>query len=174
MPYMGDRGRYSLTVAQQTESLEYQRRFGVAAKTARWAVTMTKVRIRQACRPCPWPRWHFLSFVGNEGRESRGIIDLVAIRKDHGTPGTGLKRGDALQIMLIQVKGGSAAKPTAEDAQRLQSVASYHRACGVLYAAWKKGRAARFFALDEHNDWTEVEDLTIVFCSPNHPRDLLG
>jgi hypothetical protein len=28
------------------------------------------------------------------------------------------------------------------------------------------------FALDMHNDWTEIDDLTTVFCS-SHPRGLL-
>jgi hypothetical protein len=53
--------------------------------------------------------------------ESRDVVDLVAIRKDHGRPIAGTKRGDALQIILIQVKGGSAAMPTIEDGKRLRT-----------------------------------------------------
>ena len=124
---------------------EYVRRFEIARRTAKWAVTMTKVRIRQAIADNSWPHWHLLSFTGREGRESRGVIDLIAIRKDHGEPLPGTKRGDVLQIVLIQVKGGSAAKPTAEDAARLRIVAGRHGACGILLAAWTKGRAAQFF-----------------------------
>jgi hypothetical protein len=38
-------------------------------------------------------------------------------------PVGGIRRGDALQIILIQVKGGAAATPTPEDAKRLRIVA---------------------------------------------------
>jgi hypothetical protein len=34
---------------------------------------------------------------------------MVAVRKDHGNPLPGSKRRDALQIILVQVKGGGAA-----------------------------------------------------------------
>jgi hypothetical protein len=90
---------------------------------------MTKVRIRQAIADNPWPHWHLLSFTGRAGSESTGVVDLMAVRKDHGKPPHGLKRGDALQIILIQAKGGSAAMPTAEDAERLRIVALHHGAC---------------------------------------------
>jgi hypothetical protein len=150
------------------KSSEYKRRFKLAAYTERWAVTMTKVRIRQAVARAPYPRWHLLSFCGPEGGESRGVVDLIAIRKDHSTPANGTKRGDAFQLILIQVKGGYAARPTVEDATRLRAVARRHCACGVLLATWKKGKAARFYALnskrhDTSADWTEVRDLNSVF-----------
>jgi hypothetical protein len=56
---------------------EYVRRFEIAAKTAKWAVTMTQVRIRQAIADNPWPHWHLLSFTGPGGRESRGVVDPI-------------------------------------------------------------------------------------------------
>lgn len=147
---------------------EYVRRFRLAAETAKWAITMTKVRIRQATADNPWPHWHLLSFTGVEGRESRGVVDLIAVRKDHGEPLRGTKRGDALQIILIQVKGGGAAKPTADDAKRLRIVARHHRACGILLAAWKKGTVAQFFSLGldsrRGGEWHEVDDLRRVFA----------
>jgi hypothetical protein len=149
-------------------STDYRRRFKLAAYTEKWAVTMTKVRIRQAVSRAPFPRWHLLTFAGPDGGESRGVVDLIAIRKDHSTPRKGLKRGDTFQIILIQIKGGYAAKPTADDAKRLRIVARRHGACGVLLAAWKKGRATRFFSLqkkaaDDIGDWNEVDDLGAVF-----------
>jgi hypothetical protein len=125
---------------------------------------MTKVRIRQAIAETPWPHWHLLSFTGPDGRESRGVVDLIAIRKDHAMPVAGTKRGDALQIILIQVKGGSAARPTAEDAARLRIVARRHGACGVMLATWTKGRAARFYSLHKRlPQWCEVTDLRTLF-----------
>jgi hypothetical protein len=96
------------------------------------------------------------------------VVDLIAVRKDHSERLFGAKRGDALQIVLIQVKGGSAAKPTADDARRLRIIARRHGACGILLAAWKKGSAARFISLhldsNRGDEWHEVEDLRSVFA----------
>ena len=134
-----------------------------AAKTARWAVTMTKVRIRQVL---PRTRWQLITFNGKAGGESVGVVDLLAVRKDHSKPVGGLKRGDALQMILIQVKGGSAADPTPEDATRLRTVAKRHGSCEVLLASWKKGKAAIFFRLPEGGiagKWPRVTDLDKVF-----------
>lgn len=78
-------------------SSDYKRRFRIAAYTEKWAVTMTKVCIRQAVASAPFPRWHLLTFAGPDGGESRGVVDMIAIRKDHGDPRTGLKRGDSFQ-----------------------------------------------------------------------------
>jgi hypothetical protein len=141
---------------------EFKRRFQLAAYTEKWAVTMTKVCIRQAVAAAPFPRWHLLTFAGRGGGESRGVVDMIAIRKDHGDPYPGTKRGDLFQIILIQVKGGFAAKPTAEDGKRLKIVARRHGACGILLATWKKGAAARFFVLRQ-SQWNELPDLKAVF-----------
>ena len=147
---------------------DYEKRFILAARTQRWAVTMTKVAIRQALSRAPFPRWHFVSFTGPGGKESRGVVDLIAIRKSHGAPRDKMKRGDAFQIVLIQVKGGYAARPTAEDGERLRAVARWHRAQGVLLASWKKGKAARFFSLQSKSsthevDRVEVSDIRTMF-----------
>src|SRR2546422_905213 len=134
-----------------------------AALTARWAVTMTKVRIR---RVASRTRWRLVTFYGRSGGESVGVVDLLAIRKDHGEPVSGIRRGDALQIILIQVKGGSAAKPTLEDAARLRIVAKRHGTRHVLLATWKKGTAARFFRLRRATAgeaWIEITNLDSVF-----------
>jgi hypothetical protein len=80
-----------------------------AALTARWAVTMAKVRIR---RVAARTRWQLVTFYAKAGAESVGVVDMLAIRKDHNAPVGAMRRGDALQIILIQVKGGTAATPT--------------------------------------------------------------
>jgi hypothetical protein len=131
---------------------------------------MTKVRIRQAAAQAPWPRWHLLTFCGRDGGESRGVVDLIAIRKNHGVPRRGMRRGDDFQIILIQVKGGYAANPTAEDGKRIRAVARRHRASHVLLATWKKGRAAKFFSLRQRpvaglRNWREVCDLGAIFSN---------
>jgi hypothetical protein len=57
-------------------------------------------------------RWQLVTFCGAAGGESVGVVDMIAIRKDHGKPLPGTKRGGRLQIILIQVKGGKAAMPS--------------------------------------------------------------
>jgi len=114
-------------------------------------------------------RWQLVTFYGKSGGESVGVVDLMAVRKDHGAPVGVIRRGDALQIMLIQVKGGRAAMPTFDDAARLRAVAKRHGACGVLLATWKKGKEARFFRLrrvsatDWIDPWIPVTDLDSIF-----------
>ena len=164
-----------MTPTAARRSAEFRRRFKVAAHTAKWAVTMTKVCIRQAVARAPFPRWHLLTFSGPGGGESTGVVDMIAVRKDHGAPPPGSKRGDLLQMILIQVKGGSAARPTAEDAKRLRIVARRHRACGVLLATWKRGSAVKFFSLRDRSeegskDWVEVSDLKSVFVRDGKNR----
>ena len=139
-----------------------------AARTAKWAVTMAKVKIRQAVREKPYPRWHLVTFDGPKGSESRGVVDMIAIRKNHNTSHGDLKKGDDFQLILIQAKGGTAANPTKKDGERLRIVARLHGAKKVLLASWKKGRATDFFELQtesdpKHDDWSPVEDLSKVF-----------
>jgi hypothetical protein len=109
-----------------------------------------------------------VTFYGKAGGESRGVVDLLAVRKDHSRPIAGTKRGDTLQIVLIQVKGGSAAMPTTEDGKRLRAVAKRLHTRRILLATWKKGSAAQFFryrprATEKAREWTEVSDLAAVF-----------
>jgi hypothetical protein len=109
-----------------------------------------------------------VTFLGPAGVESVGIVDLIAIRKDHGRPIHSTKKGDNFQIILIQVKGGSARMPTTEDGDRLRAVALRHRARQVLLATWKKGTCASFQRLRPRHaeglpDWIEVEDQNSIF-----------
>ena len=146
-------------------TVDWEKAQRTASRTARWAVTMTEVRIRQVTART---RWQLVTFYGKSGGESVGIVDLMAVRKDHRKPMAGLSRGDALQIVLIQVKGGTAPMPTVKDWTRLRAVARRHRATGLLLAVWKKGKAARFFTPKAKPTkgrlrWTEVEDLKAIF-----------
>jgi hypothetical protein len=50
----------------------------------------------------------------------------TAIGCPQSTSFTGINRGDAFQILLIQVKGGYAANPTVDDGKRLRIVARRH------------------------------------------------
>ena len=79
----------------KTTSVDWKKAQEKAALTARWAVTMAKVRIR---RVASRTRWQLVTFYRKSGGESVGVVDMLAIRKDHGAPIIGARRGDALQI----------------------------------------------------------------------------
>jgi hypothetical protein len=82
-----------------------------AHTTGRWAET-----IFRALNPRIANRWKFISFRGVGKGEWRGVVDLIAIRKNTQQPaGDILKRGNLFDIILIQVKGGSAPPPTKDD-----------------------------------------------------------
>jgi len=132
-----------------------------AAKTARWATTMTKWL---ATRTKSQTNWQLVEFTGPNGGESRGIVDLLAIRKDHGTLHPDLKRGDLFEIVLVQIKGGSARWPSRNDILRLRQVARHHRATAVVLADWQRGSKPTLFRLarrladefDPKDVWCEV------------------
>jgi hypothetical protein len=109
-----------------------------------WAVTMTKWLITKANRGV---RWQIVEFLGPSGGESTGIVDLIAIRKDHCKPSGDMRRGDCFEIILLQVKGGNAGWPTPSDVGRLRHVAKHHRAKCVVLAEWKKGTQPSFYRL---------------------------
>ena len=113
-------------------------------RTARWATTMTKWL---ATFTSSGVAWNLVEFAGPAGSESRGIVDLLAVRKDHRTVVAGLKRGDLFEVVLVQVKGGGARWPTRSDVDRLRAVARHHRARAVVLAEWKKGAAPRLYRL---------------------------
>jgi hypothetical protein len=87
-------------------------------------------------------------FGGKTGAEARGIVDLIAIRKDHRHDRPSLKRGDLFEIVLIQTKGGSAPRPTLDDVARLSQVCKHHRAKAVILAEWQRGQKLELFKLD--------------------------
>ena len=140
-----------------------------AARTARWATTMTKWLVT---RTNVGTKWQLVEFAGPGGRESRGIVDVLAVRKDHSTPIDGLKRGDLFEIILIQVKGGTAPWPTLDDINRLRAVARHHRAKSVVLAEWKKGKQPTFYMLKKsfnrdsgnRNAWALVTNVNELFA----------
>ena len=115
-----------------------------AQRTSKWAKVMTKWLISFSTRGS---RWHFVGFEGTRGSESRGIVDFIAVRKDHSHASPTLKRGDVLDIVLLQVKGGSARRPTDGDMARLRAVARHHRAKAVVLAEWTLGSRPVLFEM---------------------------
>jgi len=123
-----------------------------AQLTAKWATTMTKWHIGfvtngrrlGSAKVQPTRRWQLVGFPGPAGRESAGIVDLLAIRKNHNKPKPPFKRGDLFEIILIQIKGGGAKRPDKSEIRRLQSVAKYYSARAVVLVEWVKGNHLNF------------------------------
>lgn len=136
-----------------------------AARTFRWATTMTRWAIRHSTTgkrsgTVAVKRWQFVAFAGPLGGESRGIVDMLAIRRDHHTTGGRFLRGDLFEIMLVQIKGGGAAWPTVNDQARLKAVQRRYRAKAVVLASWLKGAEPTFYVL-ERGAWKEKSAASI-------------
>lgn len=129
-----------------------------AQRTARWARTMTKWLISWSNKR--GVKWQLVEFGGTTGSESYGIVDILAIRKNHKELNTTGKRGDFFEIVLIQVKGGSSRLPSESDKERLRQVADHHKAKAVVLAEWKKKETLKLYILEEQN-WVPVNPMEI-------------
>lgn len=160
-----DRGQAARTAH---ETRRKAARIAAIRRTGKWAVTMTKWKIAAATRrkSLRGRRWNVVGFTGPGGQESRGIVDLVAIRKDQRLPSDGSKRGDLFEMILIQVKGGSSDAPSAEDIARLRRVARRYNATVVL-STWKRAKTFTFEELkhppNPKNPWKKLTDVSKVF-----------
>jgi len=150
--------QYNLTRKGEEESGSVLSPGRKAQKTARWARIMTKWLITYTRRR--GVKWNLVEFGGKTGSESKGIVDLVAIRKNHKAHQSGLKRGDLFDIILIQVKGGGTKRPSDSDLERLVQVKEYHNARAIVLAEWKKGQSLIFYRL-ENFLWQEVDPVEI-------------
>jgi len=115
------------------------------------------------------PTWQLLEFKGKKNRESAGIIDILAVRKDHRKEPNekmALSRGDLLQVILIQVKGGSAKLPSIDDIERLQILAKYYHAKNIMLSEWKKHEPI-FYLLKEGKELKKILKKKI-----EHPKDV--
>ena len=103
--------------------------------TASWARTMTKVIISRNNKKPPF--WHVINFLGEGRQESKGIIDLLAIRKDHRKDGS-LPQGEPVDPDLIFGKPKVKAKVGAKDQLTVSTKAS-----GATKAANNRSAAAK-------------------------------
>lgn len=130
-----------------------------AAQTGKMANTLAKALAKRSSK-----RWQFVDFLGPNGRESAGIVDIVAIRKSstkltHSV----LKPLDLFDIILIQVKGGSAPEPTNPDILRLKAVKDIYNAKGIVLFQWRKGLASGFYLLNEDTHKWEQKTAVKLF-----------
>jgi hypothetical protein len=111
-----------------------------AANTDRWTEILFRALSNRVAN-----RWRFVSFRGMGGGEWRGIVDLIGIRKDTAKSAhTLLRSGDLFEIVLIQLKGGSAPKPSPTDIARLRAVAKRYRARSIILFSWQSKRSCSF------------------------------
>jgi hypothetical protein len=123
-----------------------------ARHTGRMANTLAKALAQRSAH-----RWRFVDFRGPNGDESGGIVDIVAIRKSSKAPDAGLKKLDLFDVTLIQVKGGTAKNPTADDIARLKLVRDRYCAQAIVLFAWNKDKkVAKFCLLDENDKWVDT------------------
>jgi len=125
-----------------------------AKKTGQWAKTMTKWLITYSSKGSK--KWQLVSFEGPKGGESRGIVDFIAIRRDHKSSEKPLKRGDLFEIILIQAKGGSAPMPSTDEILRLSKVGECYHAKRIILADWQKGKAPTLYSL-VNSSWKRIE-----------------
>jgi hypothetical protein len=116
-----------------------------AIDTAKKATALAKAHLIRESRK-HGGRWQWVDFPGPNGRESAGIVDILAIRKrwdlSEEPEDADLKHLDLLDIMLIQVKGGAAKTPSAEDIARMERVADRYHIGKVLLYQWNTKKKA--------------------------------
>jgi hypothetical protein len=111
-----------------------------ARQTDRWTETMFRALSTRHAK-----RWRFASFRGAGGGEWCGVVDVLAVRKDTSKPDDQiLKSGDLFEMILVQMKGGSAEKPKKTDIRRLQAVKRRYGAKDIVLFCWKKGEMCSF------------------------------
>ena len=121
----------------------------LAGETDRWTEILFRALSNRVAK-----RWRFVSFRGKNRGEWRGIVDIVAIRKNTSIPANpDLKRGDLFDLILIQMKGGSARAPSMVEKRRLQAVAEHYGAREVVLFQWKKGKSTTFYTLSNALGW---------------------
>ena len=120
-----------------------------AQNTEKAALEVTKWRIGQLTSKT---KWQLVEFSGKKGHEAVGIIDILAIRKNHlkTIKKVGLKPGDLFDMILIQVKGGGASWPSSNDIKRMQILARYYNAYSIVLSNWKDEQLT-FYRLKDMN-----------------------
>lgn len=129
-----------------------------AANTDRWTEILFRALSNRVAK-----RWRFVSFRGLGGGEWRGVVDVLGVRKNTGlSDHPVLKAGDLFDVVLIQMKGGSARPPSPEDIRRLRAVKRHYRADQIILFSWKRKKECTFRVLERGTTWSEplrAEDL---------------
>ena len=116
---------------------------------AKWADTMTKWHIKKASKK--QNQWRFVDFRGKKG-ESAGIIDAVAVRREHKKNQT---KADNLDIILLQIKGSitNPKFPTKSEDHRLRLAGKSCNARKIVLSRYTYKENILFYELDRNNKW---------------------
>jgi len=135
--------------------------------TEQLAVLATQIKINQYLKKTKSGKklrpWQFVEFKGGAGRESAGIVDLLAMRKNFDKKGNkklGMKEGDSLEIIQIQVKGGTSGNPSKEDIKRMKKVSEHYHFSETLLSRWTTN-TVNFYRLGNDSSLKEVSPRTI-------------
>jgi hypothetical protein len=110
-----------------------------ARDTDRWTEILFKALSSRHAK-----RWRFASFRGAGGGEWRGVVDVLAVRKDTSkSEHQILKSGDLFEMILVQMKGGSAGRPKERDLLRLQAVKRRYQARDIVLFCWNKRKKGK-------------------------------
>jgi len=132
-----------------------------AAKTDKWTEILFRALAARVSK-----RWRFVSFRGAGGGEWKGVVDILAVRKDTSKSSHEmLKSGDLFDFVLVQMKGGSAKPPSAADIRRLQAVKSHYDARAIVLFFWnhksKDKATTKFELLDSAGRWVPSSSTAI-------------
>ena len=120
-----------------------------AGNTDKWTEILFRALTAKVAK-----RWKFVSFRGAGGGEWCGVVDVLAIRRDTSRSHHRVfKSGDLFEIVLVQMKGGSARSPSAADVHRLRAVKKRYRAEAIVLFAWKNGVSSHFSTLGRGTGW---------------------
>lgn len=120
-------------------------------------------------------RWRFVSFRGIHGGEWCGIVDVLAVRKDTSRSNHRLlKSGDLFEVILVQMKGGSAEWPSDKDIRRLKAVSKRYGAKAVVLFTWdrntgERGKHCQYYRLGGRG-WAECTATDIFGDTQERPN----
>ena len=145
-------------------------RFGMSAVKKKEAAAATAAVATNARRVEGWTearframtkrvggRWKVVSLRGKSGADSKGVVDLVAVRRNLRLPAPhGLAAGDLLDSVIVRLHSADAAKPTPKDVARLRRVARRYAALRIVLHTWTKGAPGEFHLLEARTKWKKV------------------
>ena len=137
-----------------------------AYMTGRLAVKATKLRILEIDNKNDAPLSQFVEFEGRQGGESNGIVDLLVVKRNRDRKkikNMDCNVNDLLDIIHIQVKGGSAGDPTKAAKKRMLIVSKYYNCRETLLSRWNPAKFSQviFKRLKNNLEWEKVDAKTI-------------
>ena len=148
----------------KTEKTKMQLAAAKAIYTDKWTQTMFNHQTNKMAH-----RWKFTPFRGKKKRDSKGVVDVLAIRRNTADPNKPpLKANDLFEFILVQLKGGGALFPSQDDLARLWAVRDHYDAKEVVLFERRKSRCT-FSVLrksrDEVLEWVK-SDRHSIFGKP--------